>query len=255
MHFLKLNDVVKYKQTFEFLENYQKNFKYSTSDDRYRWSKSPLREWSRCCEYPFIYETVKKYAKDGSRILDFGSGKNFLPILLSEEGFKVTCLDIDDYSQFYNNNSINGRYLDFQTDIGRLSEKFDVVYSVSVLEHTPNILIELDSIKTRLSDNGLLVLTLDIDIRGDLSISMDKLTELITYLASNYIEIDTESVCDDTLLTYRNSPYGFWHQSPIFIIRRVLRSIYNNLTNKPDSKRWIMPYDLRVGLFVGKKRI
>jgi hypothetical protein len=123
------------------------------------------------------------------------------------------------------------------------------------LEHTPNILIELDSIKTRLSDNGLLVLTLDIDIRGDLSISMDKLTELITYLASNYIEIDTESVCDDTLLTYRNSPYGFWHQSPIFIIRRVLRSIYNNLTNKPDSKRWIMPYDLRVGLFVGKKRI
>jgi SAM-dependent methyltransferase len=254
MYFLKLTDVARFRQTFDYLENYQKRFIYSTPGSNYRWSNSPLREWSRCCEYPFIYETLKKFATPGCSILDFGSGKNFLPILLSEEGFNVNCLDLDDYSEFYKNNSSNERTVVFTTDITSLSGKYDVVYSVSVLEHTPDIIAELESIKTRLADNGLLLLTLDADVRGDLTISMDKLSKVTDYLAANFNEIDLALNGTGPLLTYVNSPFGFWGQSFTFILRRFIRSFINTLTNSKPERRWVMPYDLRVGLYVGVKR-
>lgn len=254
MYFLKRLDFDFLRDTFQKLFDYQAKFDFSNYSREYQWSSNPLLEWSRCYEYPFVYESIHKYARDGCTILDYGSGKNFLPFLLCEEGYNVTCYDVDDYSFFYDSYSSQLTNLSFTDRLGARSERYDVVYSVSVLEHTGDVICALDHITGILADYGLLILTLDVDVRGDLSISMDELDSLSRFLWLNYESIDVKINTGGELLTYQNSPYGYSWQRPVVKAKRILRYIFNNLTFRARDKRWFQLYDLRVGLFIGRKR-
>lgn len=254
MYFLKLNDVSYFSETFKFLEKYQQRFVYVTNRDDYRWSKAPLKEWSRCCEYPFIYDAISKYARVGTRVLDFGSGKNFLPFLLSDQGFHVTCLDPDDYSDFYCH-YLDGKIpIQFESNAGNLKNKFDLIYSISVLEHTDNFTGELSKIASMLDDQGILLLTFDVDVRGDLSISMDKLCELQKFLIENFTPIDLAINSSGPFLTYLNSPFGFKYQSISFFFRRISGWVLRFISGRGVKNYWISPYDLRVAIYAGKRK-
>lgn len=131
----------------------------------------------RAIEYPWILERIQNL-NPGSNILDIGAGVSPLPIALTEYDYTVSCVDnhsmvrtLDtqsnwnewgylDYSMFSQN------LISFQKDILQFSpsQKFDAVYSVSVIEHMPRLVWEktLRLASRWLKSDGLLLLTLDL---------------------------------------------------------------------------------------------
>lgn len=251
MHFLRLGDYGLIKDVFSRLLEYQNNFSKKHSLGDYRWSKSPLLEWSRCCEYPAVWRLLEEYKGSRLSVLDYGCGKTFFPFFLNDNGFDVTCLDIDDYTEFYG--SKEG--IKFVTDDEGLAGTQDLVYSVSVLEHTEDPVREIEKIYNLLKDDGVLVLTLDVDVRGDLSISMDGFVRLVDCLNSKFNSIEFEQCDSGPLLTYLNSPYGLYHQGVGFLVRRYVGAALAKIGLSKNKNRMVSPYDLRVGVYAGKKRV
>jgi 2-polyprenyl-3-methyl-5-hydroxy-6-metoxy-1,4-benzoquinol methylase len=132
---------------------------------------------SRMIEYPWVMERLLSLTPD-SNILDIGSGVSPVPILLSERGLFISCVDAHpkvrkldqrknwnewgflDYSIF------SPRIESFHTDIQTFEprEKFDAVYSISVLEHMPRQVWRrtLERLSEWLKPGGWLFLTLDL---------------------------------------------------------------------------------------------
>ena len=84
--------------------------------------------------------------KEGSRILDLGSGDQFLKNEFHKRGIVYTSLDIED--------------LDFEKDkFSFENNRFDLVISLAVLEHLKNPDIFLDEIRRVLKDKSYLFLS------------------------------------------------------------------------------------------------
>ena len=107
---------------------------------------NPLHSWSRQWEYPYVFGKVVEVvrANPRARILDAGSGATFMPFYLGHrfEETTIACCDTDDsLSDVFAslNHNMNGD-VEFSTaDIRALpydDGSFDLVYCVSVLEHT-----------------------------------------------------------------------------------------------------------------------
>ncbi|MEO8135897.1 MAG: hypothetical protein ABI831_18210, partial [Betaproteobacteria bacterium] len=103
----------------------------------------------RCIEYPWILERVRSMQRSGLRIADVGAGVNVVPLLLHDDGHQLTTFDPHpatrtpgdraawnewgflDYGALRPGaRSFRNRYED-----GEGSGNFDVIYSVSVIEH------------------------------------------------------------------------------------------------------------------------
>jgi 2-polyprenyl-3-methyl-5-hydroxy-6-metoxy-1,4-benzoquinol methylase len=135
------------------------------------------RTSSRTIEYPWVMEKLNNLTV-GSRILDIGSGVSPIPIMLAERGMLVSCVDAHprvrrllnrsdwnewgylDYSLF--SPHLRSFHTDIQTFVSK--EKFDAIYSISVLEHMPRNVWErtLEQLPQWLNPSGYLFLTLDL---------------------------------------------------------------------------------------------
>lgn len=131
----------------------------------------------RCIEYPWMFEKAALHAGSGARALDIGSGLSPLPIMLAQAGIRVDCVDSHprvmtdepragwnewgfiDYAPMHPN------LRSFHTDILLFKPEaaYDVVYSVSVVEHMPRPVWErtVELAAGWLKPGGLLVLTVD----------------------------------------------------------------------------------------------
>lgn len=90
----------------------------------------------RSIEYGFSFNKLMELAP--TTVLDVGSGTTAWPHLLSNSGFVVTAIDqIDDYWQ---NKHFNRHFLIRKDDITapQISEQFDFITCLSVLEHIPD---------------------------------------------------------------------------------------------------------------------
>lgn len=131
----------------------------------------------RCIEYPWMFEKAALHAGKGARALDIGSGLSPLPIMLAQAGIRVDCVDSHprvmmnepraawnewgfiDYAPMHPNlRSFHTDILEFQPEAA-----YDVVYSVSVVEHMPRPVWErtVELAASWLKPGGLLVLTVD----------------------------------------------------------------------------------------------
>ena len=129
----------------------------------------------RAIEYPWVLEKITEV--NPVEIADIGAGVSPLPIVLGQTGYAITTIDFHplirdvdqkdwnewgflDYSKFISTiKSHNLDVLKFQPEY-----KFDLIYSVSVIEHMPRTMWEL-FIKWAtkwLKPGGRLVLTLDL---------------------------------------------------------------------------------------------
>lgn len=159
-----------------------------------RWgAENPLRSWSRQWEYPYVFGKVAEVVRTRphARILDAGSGATFLPFHLARcfEGTTVACCDTDDtladvFSSL--NRNMDGD-IEFSTaDIRALPYEdgsFDLVYCISVLEHTnsyEDILAEF----SRVSNGGRLTITFDVGLDGTRDIRMEELDTMLNALAA-----------------------------------------------------------------------
>jgi ubiquinone/menaquinone biosynthesis C-methylase UbiE len=156
-----------------------------------KWVKDPLHQWSRQWEYPFVYNEIKKITSNKSnlKILDAGSGLTFFPYYLgASRNSNIHCCDYDkNLENAYNiSNTLQKNQVTFSSaDLKKLpyeDQFFDVVYSVSVLEHTDEyekIISELDRV---LAPDGVLILTIDISLDGTRDISIERAKVLLGLL-------------------------------------------------------------------------
>lgn len=194
---------------------------------------------SRSVEYPHIVEMIGAIA--GKQILDVGAGLSPLPIYLALHGATVVTVDnsatvrqpgCDRHAWngwgFFDYGQLNDNIVSLNQDISNIefsAEKFDCIYSVSVLEH-----ISAESRRAMwarmspwLKESGLLLLTLDIvpktellwnycegkvveqsDLHGDIKAVREELAKEAFNLDNcKILRMAPESMTDIALLSFR----------------------------------------------------
>lgn len=178
-----------------------------------RWgAENPLRSWSRQWEYPYVFGQVAEMVRTRprARILDAGSGATFMPFHLASrfEGTTISCCDTDSSLEevFASLNRNMDHDIEFTTaDIRALpydDGSFDIVYCVSVLEHTDgyeDILREF----ARVSNGGRVAITFDISLDGTRDMRMEDLHEMLKALPAVF---DTDSDLGRTVKSQLSSP-------------------------------------------------
>jgi SAM-dependent methyltransferase len=173
--------------TFRTMESYSDQFlqynQASLKSYAQQWVADPLHQWSRQYEYPYVLDKIKMTATQNKlpTILDAGSGVTFLPWYIKEQwpDSSVVCCD-SDITLLDTFNVINTRMskqVDFYVeDLHRMSfadHSFDLIYCVSVLEHTERYSDIIAEFSRILRPRGRLVITFDLSLDGTQDISLD----------------------------------------------------------------------------------
>jgi 2-polyprenyl-3-methyl-5-hydroxy-6-metoxy-1,4-benzoquinol methylase len=174
-----------------------------------------LRYWDRRWEYPFFLCSIQCGPKDGA-VLDAGAGRSILPFWLYKNGYRVSALDVDDGS-FYPPGSLSEWYKernkilnsDVELTNGSVeqlhydNDTFDIVCSMSVLEHVSDPLLAIRELWRVLKPSGILVVTVDISLDGSRQLlkrqyeEMKGFLDLVGFSLFPTRELDSESVTTD----------------------------------------------------------
>ncbi len=182
-----------------------------------RWVADPLHQWSRQWEYPFVNDRIRQlFERPSLRVLDAGSGATFFPYyVMSQHGdAHVSCCDYDkSLAKIYDqlNDAAQTKVAFSVADLRNLpfeDQSFDVVYCVSVLEHTNAYEAIVDEFYRVLRPGGKLVITFDISLDGRHDIPASKAAELLALLinkvgvdASHFPTIEAELAKSDFVTT------------------------------------------------------
>ena len=136
-------------------------------------------------------------------MLDAGSGFTFFPFYLSSkfEQAKIYCCDNNRVlaKAFHQRNRINRSDVHFSiTDLKSLnyeSEQFDMIYCISVLEHTDGYDQVMREFHRILKPGGQLVVTFDISLDGARDIPVAEAIKLVESLAQ-YFHMSNERAVD-----------------------------------------------------------
>jgi SAM-dependent methyltransferase len=171
---------------------------------RHRWVEDPLHQWSRQWEYPHVLAAITRLAEEQGktriRVLDAGSGLTFFPFYLSERfsPAQVTCCDSDPSLQHLFteiNRQADSAVRFVHADIantGLGDESCDLIYCISVLEHSRDHEPILDEFHRVLVAGGRLVVTFDVSIDGRAEISVAQAKALLSALSRRFEPIDPD---------------------------------------------------------------
>lgn len=111
----------------------------------------------RPVEYSFVFKQVAKFYP--KNVLDVGTGITALPHLLANCGCKVTA--IDNIKDYWPQGMFNRHYYVQNDDItkSKLKKKFDMVMSISVLEHIKRSDLAVSEMFKLINDGGYLILS------------------------------------------------------------------------------------------------
>lgn len=190
-------------EQFKSQENYNNHFleKHSKklSDYRAKWVLNPLWQWSRIYEYPFVENCIQEYLKNKNdiRILDGGSGITFLPFRLAEKSeiSEIFCLDYDEQLKQPFDEIGNPKVKFLNGSLDKLSFKdnsIDIIYCISVLEHTDKYEEILKEFKRVIKNNGLIIITFDIGISKFHKLNIENSNILISLI--NKIILDPSNL-------------------------------------------------------------
>lgn len=191
-----------FRRMESFSDSFLKRHRGTLAGYGRRWVPDPLHQWSRQWEYPFVYEAVGDAAAGGKelRILDAGSGITFFPWYLGSElpGARVTCCDRDASLEplFAAVNGGAGEVRFIRRDLaetGIADGSMDVVYSISVLEHTERMEAVIGELARVLRPGGILAVTFDISLDGLGEISLRNMGGLMAALEHYFPAPDGES--------------------------------------------------------------
>jgi SAM-dependent methyltransferase len=213
-----------YEELFHQLEKAQQSFLSKEKEFRspdYPWPSDALHWWSRIWEYPYICyhlcQVKNKLSSGKPRVLDLGSGVTFFPFTIAKLGYHLSCLDPDPVcKQDFDKAIIAIGDRSLSLDYTLLKDKqypfpdktFDIVYSISVLEHIEDFTSTILEIRRVLKEDGYLFLTIDIDLRGDSEIGVEKYNMLKSHLARHFEFLYPETTIHPMdLLTSENSPF------------------------------------------------
>lgn len=212
----------------------------------YKWPLRPLYEWSRRIEYPFVVDNLADMPP--SLVLDAGSGVTFFPyFLVKKYGHQVECLDHDCsfgsiMERVCEGLSYQVRIPFYCGDITQQlpfdSQSYDVVYSISVLEHIEpsNRMAAISELWRLVRFGGKLVLTLDIALEpqaegipiNNVQSFLNELCKITSYLPD--FQITPKFIVTPQTPHYSILPTIIGKKE---IIRAGIKSVYRDFTRKP----------------------
>jgi len=181
-------------EDFKKMESFSEDFINTNKNllKKYPWSKDPLHQWSRCWEYTYVYQQIKKIiGKSKVKMLDAGAGWGFFPyfLQLNFPNVEIKCSDYDPkLKQLYektNNGSLTVDIADMR-EMPYEDDTFDVIYCISVLEHTKDYDKIIQEFKRILKPGGTLIITFDISLDGEKEISIPGAKKLAHSLETNF---------------------------------------------------------------------
>ena len=224
-------DSAEWKTIYSLLEEEQSEFLAKEDHFRsseYKWPHDSLHTWSRIWEYPYVYHHLDGYLKilmhDSRRIVaDIGSGVTFFPFSVGRLGYHVHCLDIDapcgpDIERAVAEVPHQPGKVDFRLiSNGSLpleDGEVDAVYCVSVLEHIPDFEHTVKEVFRVLKPNGLVILTIDLDLCGYMDIGVGRYYDLRNCLTELFDFKEPEiTVHPLDVLQPRNGPFPYMKKS------------------------------------------
>lgn len=205
----------------------------------YQWPRDPLHTWSRVWEYPYVFFHIEKCIKERPgrplKVADIGSGVTFFPFALARLGCDVTCVDIDPVCAV----DIPRAAGCFPVDPGKISAVLttseglslpdgsqDIVYCISVLEHIEHFERTLAEMARMLKPGGLLILTHDIDLKGNFNLSPEEFSRLQTVVDVHFTREHAARITHPSaLLNTLNGPYKYPPIRRKVALKRLLRRL------------------------------
>ena len=227
----------------------------------YPWPLDPLHWWSRIWEYPFFSAHLDRIrdsapAGDRLRLLDIGAAVTFFTPYILSRGFEVLNMDYDARMPFYFERAWNDA---FPGNLGNRppylvadarnnllpTASFDVITSVSVLEHIPEWERALMEMLRVLRPNGHLILTFDVRLneqsQGFNILEVQKLLDLVseyaTIITSTNVNLPTD------VLDMHNSPMAKYKQPKH---KSLVRSLWPpHLIPKKATRKLVKKFSLQ----------
>ncbi len=231
-------------QIIQFLDDKQRLFLQQQNAFRskeYKWGLDALHWWSRIWEYPYMFSNIRSLLEslplNQANVLDFGSGVTFFSFLISELGCQLTCVDndpicIDDINKaikYFNRTKTMKAVLAEDYTIPLESKSYDIIYSVSVIEHIPEFEKTVYELHRLLKKDGYLILTFDVCLKGNAAISKERYDQLIRVLMEKFDIFQPEKTIHPLeVLTSENSPYPY-------LIKNSIKSLLYNLKRSVQS--------------------
>lgn len=198
-----------WRRIFAHLEAVQADFLSHEHEFRspdYFWERDVLHGWSRCWEYPYAFYHVRRWLaaqtfSSPPTVVDLGSGVTYFPFAIACEGCSVVCLDIDPIAERDINlardvvDARPGSVAFAMTDglhVPLDDGAADALYCVSVLEHIADPVPVIAEAARVLKPGGLFVVTLDIDLRGNVDIGPEKLRPVMRAIDDRFERIVPE---------------------------------------------------------------
>ena len=218
-------------------------------DPDYPAPRDPLHTWSRIWEYPYVFANIVESGVTSTRpggrpalVLDLGSAVTFMPFALARRGLDVFCADSDPLMGRRLATAISqvphapGSVSFTNTDGMRLrfaDESIDAIYCISVLEHVPQPAPLIHELFRVLRPGGSLILTIDLDLRGDHELTpahyyplKQLLTDLFAYLHTD------RTIHPRDILTSLDGPFGYRRRS---FMPRLAQKVRNVISRRPLS--------------------
>jgi len=125
---------------------------------------------SRCWEYPWVWAQLQEHRGATRSLLDVGTGASPFPWYAARKGYRVTIGDVSEElltlwtraAQAAGNHRVPHRVLLHSEELPHDEGSFDVVTSVSVLEHLADPREHVREMARVLRDNGIAILTCDL---------------------------------------------------------------------------------------------
>ena len=222
----------RWRELFSNLEAVQTDFLAHESEFRsggYAWERDPLHGWSRSWEYPYHYHHLTEWrhaqANAVPTVVDLGSGVTFFPFAVARTGCSVVCVDPDPVAK----EEVERAAAVVSAAPGSVSfaagdcaaiplsdGAADAVYCISVLEHVDGPERAVPEVARVLRSGGLFVLTIDIDLRGNMAIGPAKYDELMRLLRAQFDWAMPETtVHPRRMLDGFQGPYARAHQTQV----------------------------------------
>ncbi|MFZ3079301.1 MAG: class I SAM-dependent methyltransferase [Bellilinea sp.] len=188
-------------ELFHTMEEYSNNFLLTNQiilhEYAAKWVKDPFHQWSRQWEYVYVYSRIVEHISGRSEvlnILDAGSGITFFPYFLKSkhDPINISCCDVDpELKETYDaiNKSQDQSVKFLNLDLANISsedESLDIVYCISVIEHTKDFSKIIDEFYRIIKPGGKLIVTFDISLDGAAQLSPEKSEFLLDCIYSKF---------------------------------------------------------------------
>jgi len=155
-------------------------------------------DWCRQWEYSWIMKNSEFQKTD--RVADAGGGYCYFPCIVSEYVKEVVVIDKNIKSLNHCFTFIPKLYVASLEDL-KITEEFDKVICISVLEHIEEWRKALKNIINILKNKGILYLTMNVDFDNKRNICYDDVSEVLEILRKNNINLGEIDLSTDDIFT------------------------------------------------------